>query len=178
MNQLSSKEQQFFVLLLTKACLECAKNNNKTFEEVLIDDVFATKASIPFTEMVCNNLNSLQKQGYIKGNVQLEYETETNLEMTEEKVTESIDVFMSTFSILGITPKGNTKLCLIELIQEWKETIPDLKNNAQELSKKLKELYEKFKPWLKQIANTAISRAILIAIEKIISNVLQISVHI
>ena len=53
---MNDKERRIFVLQLTVACLEYAEENNKSFEEVLHEDVFPNKASVSFSEMVCNTL--------------------------------------------------------------------------------------------------------------------------
>lgn len=53
--QLSEKEQDLLILIMVKEVIAYAEENNKTFEEVLNEDVFRTK-----------QVQNLQKQ-YVKG---------------------------------------------------------------------------------------------------------------
>ena len=73
---MNDKERRIFVLQLTVACLEYAEENKKSFEEVLHEDVFPNKASVSFSEMVCNTLKELEDKKYISGTVTLVHDFE------------------------------------------------------------------------------------------------------
>ena len=74
--QLSEKEQDLLILIMVKEVIAYAEENNKTFEEVLNEDVFPNHASTEFAETVCKGIESLKVKGYITGEIELEYEEE------------------------------------------------------------------------------------------------------
>ena len=82
--QLSEKEQDLLILIMVKEVIAYAEENNKTFEEVLNEDVFPNHASTEFAETVCKGIESLKVKGYITGEIELEYEEEINPETFEE----------------------------------------------------------------------------------------------
>ena len=105
--ELNQEQQNLLVLELVKVCIEYAKDEQKSFEEVLNEDVFPNQADTEFAEMVCRTLESLNRQGYISGTVELEYEIETDLETDEDTATNAIDFAQCTFENIGITAKGS-----------------------------------------------------------------------
>ncbi len=58
--QLSEKEQDLLILIMVKEVIAYAEENNKTFEEVLNEDVFPNEASTEFAETVCKGIESLK----------------------------------------------------------------------------------------------------------------------
>lgn len=126
-------------------CIEYAKKSEKTFEEVLNEDVFANKASIDFAEMICKNIDSLNKGGYISGTVELEYEIEIDAETFEDEKTDNIDFAECTFVNIEITTKGKAYMAV---------------DNLKTLGK---DFYEKSKPVLKCITTVALETTIEIA---------------
>lgn len=61
--QLSEKEQDLLILIMVKEVIAYAEENNKTFEEVLNEDVFPNHASTEFSETVCKGIESLKVKG-------------------------------------------------------------------------------------------------------------------
>lgn len=108
--QLTEKEQELLVLYIIKACLSFAKENGKTFEEVLNEDLFANEANIEFAEMVCKTIETLKNKEYINGTVELEYEIEIDPETFEEESTDAIDFSLCIFENISISLKGDAKL--------------------------------------------------------------------
>ena len=82
--QLSEKEQDLLILIMVKEVIAYAEENNKTFEEVLNEDVFPNEASTEFSETVCKGIERLKVKGYITGEIELVYEEEINPETFEE----------------------------------------------------------------------------------------------
>lgn len=136
--QLSQEEQNLFVLELVKDCLEYGKDVNKSFEEVLNEDVFPEQADTEFAEMVCKTIDTLKNQGYISGNVELAYEIELDAETLDETTTDSIDFIECTFENIAITEKGSAYI------------------SGDNLKKNGKEFLEKVKPVIQCIATTAL----------------------
>lgn len=112
--QLSEKEQELLVLCIVKECLRFAKEHNKSFEEVLNEDVFPNQANVEFAEMVCKTIEVLKDKGYINGTVELGYEIELELDADsdtfEEESTDAIDFSLCTFENINISAKGNIRL--------------------------------------------------------------------
>lgn len=108
--QLSEKEQELLVLCIVKECLRFAKEHNKSFEEVLNEDVFPNQANVEFAEMVCKTIEVLKDKGYINGTVELEYEIEIDPNTFEDKSTDAIDFSLCTFENINISAKGNIRL--------------------------------------------------------------------
>lgn len=108
--ELNQEQQNLLVLELVKACIEYAKDEQKSFEEVLNEDVFPNQANVEFAEMVCRTLESLNKEGCISGNVELEHEIEMDGDTFEETTTDAIDFAQCTFENIAITAKGNAYL--------------------------------------------------------------------
>lgn len=100
--QLSEKEQELLVLCIVKECLRFAKEHNKSFEEVLNEDVFPNQANVEFAEMVCKTIEVLKDKGYINGTVELEYEIEIDPDTFEDKSTDAIDFSLCTFENINI----------------------------------------------------------------------------
>ncbi len=144
--QLNQKEQEVLVMEIVDACIKHSKENHMDFAEVLEDLVFVGEADTEFSEMVCKTIESLHSQGYINGTVILEYELEFDGETLEESTTDKIDLGMSTFADISITPKGE------ELIGE--KTFKELGKN----------FLEKAKPVIKCIATTALQTTVDIAL--------------
>lgn len=107
--QLSEKEQELLVLCIVDECLNFAKENNKSFSEVLNEDLFPSEASTGFAETVCKTMVILKSKGYINGTVELEYEIEIDPETFEEEPTDAIDYAMCTFGDINITLKGKAR---------------------------------------------------------------------
>ena len=112
--QLTEKEQELLVLCIVKECLSFAKKHNKSFEEVLNEDVFPNQANVEFAEMVCKTIEVLKDKGYINGTVELEYEIELELDADsdtfEEESTDAIDFSSCIFENINISAKGNIRL--------------------------------------------------------------------
>ena len=112
--QLTEKEQELLVLCIVKECLIFAKEHNKSFEEVLNEDVFPNQANVEFAEMVCKTIEVLKDKGYIDGTVELGYEIELELDADsdtfEEESTDAIDFSLCTFENINISAKGNIRL--------------------------------------------------------------------
>ncbi len=144
--QLNQKEQEVLVMEIVDACIKHSKENHMDFAEVLEDLVFVGEADTEFSEMICKTIESLHSQGYINGTVILEYELEFDGETLEESTTDKIDLGMSTFADISISPKGK------ELIGE---------KTFKELGK---DFFEKAKPVIKCIATTALQTTVDIAL--------------
>lgn len=117
--QLTEKEQELLVLCIVKECIVYAEKNNKTFEEVLNEDLFPAEANTGFAEMVCKTIEALKNKGYINGTVELEYEIKLELDADsdtfEEESTDAIDFSSCTFDDIRISEKGNKLLSAKEL---------------------------------------------------------------
>lgn len=112
--QLTEKEQELLVLCIVKECIAYAEKNNKTFEEVLNEDLFPAEANTGFAEMVCKTIEALKNKGCIDGTVELEYEIKLELDADsdtfEEESTDAIDFSSCTFENINISAKGNIRL--------------------------------------------------------------------
>ena len=112
--QLTEKEQELLVLCIVKECLAYAEKNNKTFEEVLNEDLFPAEANTGFAEMVCKTIEALKDKGCIDGTVELEYEIKLELDVDsdtfEEESTDAIDFSSCIFENINISAKGNIRL--------------------------------------------------------------------
>lgn len=112
--QLTEKEQELLVLCIVKECIVYAEKNNKTFEEVLNEDLFPAEANTGFAEMVCKTIEALKNKGYINGTVELEYEIKLELDVDsdtfEEESTDAIDFSSCIFENINISAKGNIRL--------------------------------------------------------------------
>ena len=144
---LSQVQQNLLVLELVRACLEYGKENQKTFGEVLNEDVFPSQADVGYAEMVCRTLESLNREGYISGTVELEYEIETDLETDEDTATDAVDFAECTFENIGITEKGDAYI------------------NGDNFQKAGKGFIEKAKPVIRCIAATALQTLVETAIQ-------------
>ena len=138
---LTTKEQQILTLFIVEQYIKYAKESGKTFEEVLNKDVFANEASLDFAEMICKNIDSLNKDGYISGTVILEYEIALDDDF-EDMDSDNIDFAECTFNNIAITAKGKIYIAV---------------DNVKTLGK---EFYEKSKPVIKCIATTALQTAV------------------
>lgn len=112
--QLTEKEQELFVLCIVKECIAYAEKNNKTFEEVLNEDLFPAEANTGFAEMVCKTIEALKNKGCIDGTVVLKYEIKLELDADsdtfEEESTDAIDFSSCIFENINISAKGNIRL--------------------------------------------------------------------
>lgn len=108
--QLTEKEQELLVLCIVKECIAYAEKNNKTFEEVLNEDLFPAEANTGFAEMVCKTIEALKNKGYINGTVELEYEIKLDPDTFEEESTDAIDFSSCIFENINISAKGNIRL--------------------------------------------------------------------
>lgn len=112
--QLTEKEQDLLVLCIVKECIAYAEKNNKTFEEVLNEDLFPAEANTGFAEMVCKTIEALKNKGCIDGTVELEYEIKIELDADsdtfEEESTDAIDFSSCIFENINISAKGNIRL--------------------------------------------------------------------
>ena len=112
--QLTEKEQDLLVLCIVKECIAYAGKNNKTFEDVLNEDLFPAEANTGFAEMVCKTIEALKNKGYIDGIVELEYEIKLELDADsdtfEEESTDAIDFSSCIFENINISAKGNIRL--------------------------------------------------------------------
>lgn len=112
--QLTEKEQELLVLCIVKECIAYAEKNNKTFEEVLNEDLFPAEANTGFAEMVCKTIEALKNKGCIDGTVELEYEIKLELDADsdtfEEESTDAIDFSSCIFENINISAKGNIRL--------------------------------------------------------------------
>lgn len=112
--QLTEKEQDLLVLCIVKECIAYAEKNNKTFEDVLNEDLFPAEANTGFAEMVCKTIEALKIKGYIDGTVVLKYEIKLELDADsdtfEEESTDAIDFSSCTFDDIRISEKGNKLL--------------------------------------------------------------------
>ena len=112
--QLTEKEQELLVLCIVKECIAYAEKNNKTFEEVLNEDLFPAEANTGFAEMVCKTIEALKNKGCIDGTVVLKYEIKLELDADsdtfEEESTDAIDFSSCTFENINISAKGNIRL--------------------------------------------------------------------
>lgn len=140
--QLNENEQELLVLCIVDECLNFAKENQKTFEEVLNEDLFPGEASTNFSETVCKTMITLKNKGYINGTVELEYEIEIDPETFEEESTDAIDFAMCTFEDISITLKGKAR--------KGMEGFKDVG----------KDFLEKSKPVIKCIATTALQTCV------------------
>lgn len=144
--ELNQQQQNLLVLELVKVCIEYAKDEQKSFEEVLNKDVFPDQANVEFAEMVCRTLEALNRQGYISGTVELEFEIETDLETDEDTATNAIDFAECTFENIGITVKGNAYM------------------GVDNFKKAGKDFWEKSKSVIKYIGTTALQTLVETAI--------------
>lgn len=96
--------------------------------------------------MVCRTLESLNKQGYISGTVELEFETEIDPNTFDETATDAINFVECTFENIGITVKGNAYM------------------GVDNFKKAGKDLWEKSKPVMKCIGTTALQTLVETAI--------------
>ncbi len=144
--ELNQEQQTLLVLELVKSCLEYGAEAQKSFGEVLNEDVFPNQASVEFAEMVCRTLETLNRQGYISGVVDLEFEPEIDGETFEETATDAIDFAGCTFEDIGITAKGNAYMGM---------------DNFKKVGR---DLWEKSKPVIKCIATTALQTLVETAI--------------
>lgn len=101
--KMSSKEQKVITMCVVQACLQYANENQKAFEDVLNEDLFPAKASQEYSDMVCYNIKQLVDDGYLDGEVELEYD---ELEPGED-ASKGICVTFSSFENISITEKGN-----------------------------------------------------------------------
>ena len=112
--QLTEKEQELFVLCIVKECIAYAEKNNKTFEDVLNEDLFPAEANTGFAEMVCKTIEALKNKGCIDGTVVLKYEIKLELDADsdtfEEESTDAIDFSSCIFENINISAKGNIRL--------------------------------------------------------------------
>lgn len=112
--QLTEKEQDLLVLCIVKECIAYAEKNNKTFEEVLNEDLFPAEANTGFAEMVCKTIEALKNKGCIDGTVVLKYEIKLELDADsdtfEEESTDAIDFSSCIFENINISAKGNIRL--------------------------------------------------------------------
>ena len=108
--QLTEKEQDLLVLCIVKECIAYAEKNNKTFEEVLNEDLFPAEANTGFAEMVCKTIEALKNKGCIDGTVELEYEIKIDPDTFEEESTDAIDFSSCIFENINISAKGNIRL--------------------------------------------------------------------
>lgn len=108
--QLTEKEQDLLVLCIVKECIAYAEKNNKTFEDVLNEDLFPAEANTGFAEMVCKTIEALKNKGYIDGTVELEYEIKIDPDTFEEESTDAIDFSSCIFENINISAKGNIRL--------------------------------------------------------------------
>ena len=144
--ELNQEQQNLLVLELVKACVEYGREVQKSFEEVLNEDVFPDQADVEFAEMVCRTLDSLNKQGYIRGTVELEFETEIDPNTFDETATDAINFVECTFEDIDITVKGNAYM------------------GVDNFKKAGKDLWEKSKPVMKCIGTTALQTIVETAI--------------
>lgn len=149
---LTTKEQQILTLFVVEQCIKYAKETGKTFEEVLNEDVFANEASTDFAEMICKNIDSLSKDGYISGTVELEYEIEIDAETFEEEKTDNINFAECTFDNIEINTKGKAYMAV---------------DNLKTLGK---DFYKKSIPLLKCIATSSLEKAVECAFIAIMRN--------
>ena len=108
--QLTEKEQDLLVLCIVKECIAYAEKNNKTFEDVLNEDLFPAEANTGFAEMVCKTIEALKNKGCIDGTVELEYEIKIDPDTFEEESTDAIDFSSCIFENINISAKGNIRL--------------------------------------------------------------------
>lgn len=108
--QLTEKEQELLVLCIVKECIVYAEKNNKTFEEVLNEDLFPAEANTGFAEMVCKTIEALKNKGCIDGTVVLKYEIKMDPDTFEEESTDAIDFSSCIFENINISAKGNIRL--------------------------------------------------------------------
>lgn len=112
--QLTEKEQDLLVLCIVKECIAYAEKNNKTFEDVLNEDLFPAEANTGFAEMVCKTIEALKNKGCIDGTVVLKYEIKLELDADsdtfEEESTDAIDFSSCIFENINISAKGNIRL--------------------------------------------------------------------
>lgn len=144
--ELTQVQKNLLVLELVKACMEYGKDVRKSFEDVLNEDVFPEKPYEAYTEMVCRTLETLNRQGYVSGVVELGFETETDPDTFEETATDVINTAECTFGDIGITAKGNAYMC------------------ADSFKEAGKDFLEKAKPVIKCIATTALQTLVETAI--------------
>lgn len=145
-NEFTQEQQKLFVLELVKACLEYGKDVQKSFEEVLNEDLFPDAADVAYAEMVCHMLENLNKEGYISGKVELAHEIEIDGDTFKETTTNAINFAESTFENIAITAKGNAYM------------------SGDSLKKVGKDFLEKAKPVIKCIATTALQTLVETAI--------------
>lgn len=148
--QLTEKEQELLVLEIVKACIQFAADNQKSFEEVLNEDLFPDKASTDFAEMICKTIEKLNQQGDINGTVELEYEMEYDFDDAQEEIeetsTDAIDFDMCTFEDISISLKGKARMSV---------------DSFKEMGK---DYLEKTKPLIKVIGSTVLQTVIETAV--------------
>jgi len=104
--QLNPMEKELFVLELVKACIKRAEDSERTFGEVLGEEVFADKASAKFEKMVCSTMESLHEKGVITGIVEIGYIKEFDFEDDSERDTDEIDISICTFEDIAISTEA------------------------------------------------------------------------
>ncbi len=144
MGIIAKLEEKELTLIIVKACLDYAKENKKSFEEVLLEDLLPEEASQNFSDMVCYNLKKLLQEGYIEGNVELVYDV-----FDEVEDDENISVPCSTFENITISEKGNAYMKL------------------GEFGVALVKLKEKGVPFLKEIGTVALKVAVEAVIDSL-----------
>ena len=131
--QLNEKEQKLFTLCIVKSCLDYATENKIDFEEVLTGYLFPDRASESFDNMVCKGIETLYKEKYISGDIEIVYEEECDIETMEWKNTDNVDVPMCTFENIEITTKGENYL----KIDGFKEATKDFLEKAKPVMNKI-----------------------------------------
>ena len=56
-NELSAKEQKVLTMCIVESCLDFAKENGKSFEAVLYEDLFPVNCTQAFTDIVCYSVS-------------------------------------------------------------------------------------------------------------------------
>lgn len=141
--QLTESEQKLFTLFVVKECLNYAKENEEAFENVLKDVLFPGESNFSRAEaeMICNNIKTLNVEGYIEGEVELVNEREFDEEMNESE-TDDINFEECEFENIKITPKGKAYMGM-----------DGVKNVT-------KEFWEKVKPMIKELGIVAVNTAV------------------
>lgn len=146
---LNQDEQKALTMLVVQACLEFGKENNKSFEDVMQEDLFPEKASQAFSDAICYNIKLLKEEGLLSGDVNLEYD---NLEVGED-ASKGINSAFSTFDDISITEKGSVYI---------KYGYGGIK---------AVELKEKAMPFLKQIGNIALQTVVKTLVTAVLDTV-------
>ena len=144
---LTEKEQKVLTLYIVKVALNLAQEKGTTFEEELNKDIFANSADISLAEMICKNIEVLHEEKYISGNVEIVYEIELDEDFNDIE-TDNIDFAECIFENIEITIKGNAYLKV---------------DAAKEVGK---DFYEKSKPVVGVIAETALKTAVEEVVKK------------